>query len=91
MRFVVGAVFQAVAITARCISMVSEASRGRESLPRLHSELAGLLKCTTQRAMIIVDPEAAMDEFTFESRIQNPRGLHVDSRQHRRADDAELV
>ncbi len=59
---VVGAVFQGVAITARCISMVSEACRGRECLPRLHLELVGLLNCTCRCAIVVVDPEAAMDE-----------------------------
>ncbi len=59
---IASAVFQAVAITARCISMVSEASVGLESLPRLHSELVGLLNCTSRCAMVVVDPEAAIDE-----------------------------
>ncbi len=59
---IVGAVFQAVAITARCIRMVSEASRGRASLPGLHSELVGLLKYTCECAMLVVDPEAAIDD-----------------------------
>ncbi len=62
---IVGAVFQAVAITARCIRMVSEASRGRPCLSRLHLELIGLLKCTFQCAMVVVDPKAAIDELRF--------------------------
>ncbi len=59
---IVGAVFQVVAITARCIRMVSEAFRGRASLPTLHSELVDLLNCTSRCAILVVDPEAMVDD-----------------------------
>ncbi len=59
---IVGAVFQAVAITARCIHMVSEASRGRTCFPRLHLELVALLNCTSEFAMLVVDPEAGISD-----------------------------
>ncbi len=58
---VVGGVFQAVAITVRCIRMVSEASDGHRCFPGLYSELIGLLNCTWDCAMLVVDPEAAID------------------------------
>ncbi len=37
-------------------------SRARGVFPGLHSELTGLLKVTHQCAMVVVDPEAAIDE-----------------------------
>ncbi len=43
--FVVRAVFHAVAVTAKCIQMVSESSRIRTSLQGLHLELVALLHC----------------------------------------------
>ncbi len=59
---IVGAVFHAIAITAGCIRMVSEASRGRASLPRLYPELVDLLNCTSRCAMLVVDPEVEIED-----------------------------
>ncbi len=70
---IVGGVFQAVAITTRCVRMVSEASRGCQSLPRLHSELVALLSCTSECAMV-VDAEAG---FISWYSMRDSRGLHV--------------
>ena len=60
---VVGGVLQIVAITARCMHMVSEASRGRRYLPSLHSELIELLSCACECAMVVVDAESGMEKF----------------------------
>ncbi len=59
---VVCTLFQAVTITTTCIRMVSEGSRGRASLPGLHSELFALLHYTCQFPMLVVDPEGTMDD-----------------------------
>ncbi len=59
---IVGSLLQAVVITARCIRMVLEASRGRACLPGLHSELIDLLNCTRECAMVVVDPEVVIED-----------------------------
>ncbi len=44
--------------------MVSEASRGRTYLLRLHSELGTLLNRATRCVMVVVDLEVSMDELS---------------------------
>ncbi len=75
---IVGAVVHVVEIYVRCIRMMSEASRSRPCLPRLHLELVSLLECTLQFAMVVVFAESAIDDLRSKHAFYRSHGFAVE-------------